>query len=210
MWSWAATSASSATQCPSTATPLWPGTRSSPTAKPSSRSSGVHRQFPLPCKAIKIPLDNRGHNSTIHICMQSPNTKPSGPCLWASPYCQDTCSLRLPMCDYHGSCTKCSWLDYAWTRADNQACADGECRDYGGREDRQKARLMWLVEDWGADKFREMVGAQMGGVTLRTAVEEKVTQLLMHHRKIFPLACWLAMPCALGLPGDVLAPSTSS
>ena len=49
------------------------------------------------------------------------------------------------------------------------------CRDYGGREDRQKARLMWLVEDWGADKFREMVGAQMGGVTLRTAVEEKVT-----------------------------------
>ena len=36
---------------------------------------------------------------------------------------------------------------------------------------------MWLVEEWGADKFREMVGAQMGGVTLRTAVEEKVTRL---------------------------------
>lgn len=37
---------------------------------------------------------------------------------------------------------------------------------------------MWLVEDWGTDKFREMVGAQMGGVTLRTAVEEKVTGVL--------------------------------
>lgn len=85
------------------------------------------------------------------------------------------------------ACTRCSWLGYAWTKADNQACADGECRDYGGREDRQKARLMWLVEDWGADKFREMVGARMGGVTLRTAVEEKVTQLLMPHREKFHL-----------------------
>ncbi|BDA47083.1 Ferredoxin-nitrite reductase, chloroplastic [Coccomyxa sp. Obi] len=46
-------------------------------------------------------------------------------------------------------------------------------RDHGGRDDRQKARLMWMVEALTVPKFREMVGAQMGGVTLRTKVEEK-------------------------------------
>ena len=33
---------------------------------------------------------------------------------------------------------------------------------------------MWLVEEWGTDKFREMVGQQMGGVTLRKGIEEHV------------------------------------
>ena len=46
------------------------------------------------------------------------------------------------------------------------------------RADRQKTRLMWLVEDWGTDKFREMVGQQMGGVTLRKGVPEEVAGLL--------------------------------
>jgi ferredoxin-nitrite reductase len=35
-------------------------------------------------------------------------------------------------------------------------------RDHGGRMDRQKARLMWLVEDWGVDKFREAIAERMG------------------------------------------------
>ena len=48
-------------------------------------------------------------------------------------------------------------------------------RDHGHREDRQKARLMWLVEAMGVDAFREKVGEYMG-VKLRTAVHEKVTQ----------------------------------
>ena len=48
------------------------------------------------------------------------------------------------------------------------------CRDHGSREDRQKTRLMWLVEEWGTDKFREMVGQQMGGVTLRKGIKEHV------------------------------------
>ena len=30
---------------------------------------------------------------------------------------------------------------------------------------------MWLVEEWGVDKFREEVGKQMGGVTLAKAKE---------------------------------------
>jgi ferredoxin-nitrite reductase len=35
-------------------------------------------------------------------------------------------------------------------------------RDHGGREDRQKARLMWLVEEWGVDRFRAELEARMG------------------------------------------------
>lgn len=42
-------------------------------------------------------------------------------------------------------------------------------RDNGAREDRQKARLMWLVEDWGADRFREAIAERMGQA-LRTEV----------------------------------------
>ena len=30
-------------------------------------------------------------------------------------------------------------------------------RDHGPRDDRQKSRLMWLVEDWGVDKFRDTI-----------------------------------------------------
>ncbi|KAG7671214.1 hypothetical protein KSW81_003352 [Nannochloris sp. 'desiccata'] len=41
-------------------------------------------------------------------------------------------------------------------------------RDNGGREDRQKARLMWLVEEWGVDRFRSAIEERMGaGQTLR-------------------------------------------
>lgn len=35
-------------------------------------------------------------------------------------------------------------------------------RDHGGREDRQKARLMWLVEAATIDGFRDLVAKQMG------------------------------------------------
>ncbi|GAB4819719.1 hypothetical protein N2152v2_006765 [Parachlorella kessleri] len=42
-------------------------------------------------------------------------------------------------------------------------------RDHGRRDDRQKARLMWLVEEWGVDKFRDMIGERMGQ-TLRREV----------------------------------------
>lgn len=44
-------------------------------------------------------------------------------------------------------------------------------RDKGGRTDRQKARLMWLVEEMGVDKFREAVASYMGVEGLRPAVE---------------------------------------
>jgi ferredoxin-nitrite reductase len=35
-------------------------------------------------------------------------------------------------------------------------------RDNGRRDDRQKARLVWLVEEWGIDAFREAIAERMG------------------------------------------------
>eukprot|EP01025_Chloroclados_australasicus_P007920 TRINITY_DN1269_c0_g1_i2.p1 TRINITY_DN1269_c0_g1~~TRINITY_DN1269_c0_g1_i2.p1 ORF type:complete len:589 (-),score=63.39 TRINITY_DN1269_c0_g1_i2:316-2082(-) len=43
-------------------------------------------------------------------------------------------------------------------------------RDNGPRGDRQKTRLMWMVEEMGVDAFRDLVGQYMGGVKLRRAV----------------------------------------
>ena len=40
---------------------------------------------------------------------------------------------------------------------------DHPCRDYGQRvSDRQKTRLMWLVEEMGAEKFRQTVSKYIG------------------------------------------------
>ena len=44
-------------------------------------------------------------------------------------------------------------------------------RDHGPRANRQKARLMWLIDEWGIDKFRHMVEKQFGR-SLRTAAEK--------------------------------------
>ena len=63
------------------------------------------------------------------------------------------------------------------------------CRDHGSREDRQKTRLMWLVEEWGTDKFREMVGQQMGGVTLRKGIKEHVRPNPISLRVLCLLCC---------------------
>ncbi len=61
-------------------------------------------------------------------------------------------------------------------------------RDYGARVDRQKARLMWLVEDMGVDKFRQIVGEYMGGVTLRTGVHPKARPPTALARACAPVA----------------------
>jgi len=44
-------------------------------------------------------------------------------------------------------------------------------RDHGLRANRQKARLMWLIDEWGLDHFRSMVEKQLGH-SLRPAAEE--------------------------------------
>jgi ferredoxin-nitrite reductase len=44
-------------------------------------------------------------------------------------------------------------------------------RDHGLRANRQKARLMWLIDEWGLEKFRAEVEQQMGN-PLATAVDK--------------------------------------
>jgi ferredoxin-nitrite reductase len=44
-------------------------------------------------------------------------------------------------------------------------------RDNGLRANRQKARMMWLIEEWGIDKFRTVVEERLGH-TLQTAAPE--------------------------------------
>jgi len=44
-------------------------------------------------------------------------------------------------------------------------------RDHGLRANRQKARLMWLIDEWGVEKFRAVVEEQLGQ-TLQTAAEK--------------------------------------
>ena len=48
-------------------------------------------------------------------------------------------------------------------------------RDAGGREDRQKARLMWLVEACGVEGFRKAVANRMGLEDLPPAVHAQYT-----------------------------------
>lgn len=44
-------------------------------------------------------------------------------------------------------------------------------RDHGLRSNRQKSRLMWLIDEWGLEKFREAVETQYGR-SLATAAEK--------------------------------------
>jgi len=44
-------------------------------------------------------------------------------------------------------------------------------RDHGSRANRQKTRMMWLIDEWGIDKFRQMVEDQFGS-PLKTAAEK--------------------------------------
>jgi sulfite reductase (ferredoxin) len=37
-------------------------------------------------------------------------------------------------------------------------------RDHGNRADRKRARIKYLVHDWGVEKFREVLGAYVGGM----------------------------------------------
>lgn len=47
-------------------------------------------------------------------------------------------------------------------------------RDHGLRANRQKARLMWLIDEWGLEKFRAAVERQTGHPLLRAAEKDEV------------------------------------
>ncbi|MCL2929576.1 MAG: ferredoxin--nitrite reductase [Trichodesmium sp. MAG_R01] len=58
-------------------------------------------------------------------------------------------------------------------------------RDYGLRENRQKSRLMWLIDEWGLKKFRSQVEKQIG-LTLETeALKDEILWEKRDHIGIY-------------------------
>ena len=47
-------------------------------------------------------------------------------------------------------------------------------RDNGARANRQKSRLMWLIDEWGMEKFRSEVELKFGQVLLSAAPEDEM------------------------------------
>ncbi len=59
-------------------------------------------------------------------------------------------------------------------------------RDNGLRANRQKARLMWLIDEWGVEKFRSAVESQMGESLLSAAPEDAIDWEKRDHIGVFP------------------------
>ncbi|WGV28068.1 ferredoxin--nitrite reductase [Halotia branconii] len=47
-------------------------------------------------------------------------------------------------------------------------------RDHGLRANRQKSRLMWLIEEWGLEKFRSQVEERLGKSLLPAAAKDEI------------------------------------
>ncbi|MCC5616702.1 ferredoxin--nitrite reductase [Nostoc sp. CHAB 5836] len=47
-------------------------------------------------------------------------------------------------------------------------------RDHGPRANRQKSRLMWLIDEWGLDKFRKEVESRLGKSLLPAAAKDEI------------------------------------
>ncbi|WP_375506818.1 ferredoxin--nitrite reductase [uncultured Nostoc sp.] len=47
-------------------------------------------------------------------------------------------------------------------------------RDHGPRANRQKSRLMWLIDEWGLDKFRAEVESRLGKSLLPAAAKDEI------------------------------------
>jgi ferredoxin-nitrite reductase len=59
-------------------------------------------------------------------------------------------------------------------------------RDHGLRANRQKARLMWLIDEWGLPKFREEVEKRFGRVLLAAAPHDELDWDKRDHIGIYP------------------------
>jgi len=59
-------------------------------------------------------------------------------------------------------------------------------RDHGLRANRQKARLMWLIDEWGMDRFRSAVEAQLGKPLLPAAAKDEMDWEKRDHIGIYP------------------------
>lgn len=58
-------------------------------------------------------------------------------------------------------------------------------RDHGLRANRQKARLMWLIDEWGLDQFRSAVEQQLGQALTAAAPEDEMDWEKRDHIGIY-------------------------
>jgi ferredoxin-nitrite reductase len=79
----------------------------------------------------------------------------------------------------------------AWVTPDRQVVELSRAileifRDHGLRENRQKARLMWLIDEWGIDKFREAVQSKLAFPLLTAAEKDEIDWDKRDHIGIYP------------------------
>ncbi len=58
-------------------------------------------------------------------------------------------------------------------------------RDHGLRANRQKSRLMWLIDEWGIEKFRSAVVEQMGQPLLAAAEHDEIQWEKRDHLGVY-------------------------
>jgi len=59
-------------------------------------------------------------------------------------------------------------------------------RDHGPRANRQKSRLMWLIDEWGLEKFRQEVAAKLTWELLPEVEKDEITQEKKDHLGVYP------------------------
>lgn len=59
-------------------------------------------------------------------------------------------------------------------------------RDHGLRANRQKSRLMWLIDEWGLDRFRAEVEKAFGRELLQAAPEDEIDWDKRDHIGVYP------------------------
>ncbi len=59
-------------------------------------------------------------------------------------------------------------------------------RDFGLRANRQKSRLMWLIDEWGIEKFRAKVETQLGRPLATAAPKDEIDWDKRDHIGVYP------------------------
>lgn len=83
-----------------------------------------------------------------------------------------------------------------WVPAEDQAVVDFSravltvYNEFGGvaglRTSRPKARLMWLIETWGVEKFRQLLEQELGKTLADAAPKDEITQDKKDHLGVHP------------------------
>jgi ferredoxin-nitrite reductase len=83
-----------------------------------------------------------------------------------------------------------------WVPADDEAVVDFSravltvYNEFGGtaglRTSRPKARLMWLIETWGVEKFRQLLEQELGETLADAAPKDEITQDKKDHLGVHP------------------------